>query len=89
MISVTWYTKSYVCFTSKTRYIESNREIFMSINASCCCGELNIELEGKPLVNAICHCNDCKKRKGSAFGISHYYKTGKSLKYLVAQTYKV
>ena len=44
----------------------------MTSIAKCCCGKLSIEIEGIPLVNAACHCNDCKKRTGSAFGLSVY-----------------
>ena len=46
----------------------------MNSIATCCCGHASIEVQGKPLVNSICHCNDCKKRTGSAFGISVYVK---------------
>lgn len=46
----------------------------MNNKATCCCGNLSIETEGKPLVHAVCHCSNCKKRTGSAFGISSYFK---------------
>ncbi len=37
--------------------------------ASCCCGQLKIETSG-PLPSAsICHCFQCQKRTGSAFGL--------------------
>jgi len=45
----------------------------MSRTARCCCGQASIELEGNPKIHAVCHCNDCKKRTGSAFGISAYF----------------
>jgi len=41
--------------------------------AQCCCGQASIELEGDPTIHAVCHCKDCKKRTGSAFGISAYF----------------
>lgn len=57
----------------------------MEMEAACCCGNLRIKTKGKPAINAICHCNNCKKRTGSAFGISVYFEnsqiieiTGKS-----------
>ena len=58
--------------------------------AQCCCGECVVEVEGDPVMNGICHCDDCKRRTGSAFGWSSYFRddqvkrcSGK------AQTYKV
>lgn len=44
----------------------------MTSIAKCCCGNLSVEIKGKPLVNAVCHCDDCKRRTGSAFGLSVY-----------------
>lgn len=41
--------------------------------ATCCCGKYSIEVEGEPAMNGICHCNNCKKRTGSAFGWSAYF----------------
>jgi hypothetical protein len=41
--------------------------------ASCCCGACEIEVEGEPVLNAICHCDSCKRRTGSAFGWSAYF----------------
>jgi hypothetical protein len=44
--------------------------------ATCCCGACSIEVEGEPRINAICHCRNCKKRTGSAFGWSSYFADG-------------
>jgi hypothetical protein len=41
--------------------------------ASCCCGACEIEVAGEPVLNAICHCDNCKRRTGSAFGWSAYF----------------
>jgi hypothetical protein len=41
--------------------------------ASCCCGICLIEVEGEPAINGVCHCLNCKKRTGSAFGWSSYF----------------
>jgi len=41
--------------------------------ASCCCQKCSIEIDGEPVMNAICHCNSCKRRTGSAFGWSAYF----------------
>jgi hypothetical protein len=44
----------------------------MTRRASCCCGACSVELEGDPVLNGICHCRNCKRRTGSAFGWSAY-----------------
>jgi hypothetical protein len=36
--------------------------------ASCRCGQLKAILSGDPVRVSVCHCLDCKKRTGSAFG---------------------
>ena len=41
----------------------------------CCCGGTVIEVSGDPALNALCHCNNCKKRTGSGFGYSAYFPT--------------
>ncbi len=41
--------------------------------ATCCCGQTSIEVEGEPRIHAVCHCNNCKKRTGSVFGVSAYF----------------
>lgn len=42
--------------------------------ARCCCGQASIELQGEPKIYAVCHCDNCKTRTGSAFGISAYFR---------------
>ena len=37
------------------------------IKGSCHCGMVNFELTDKPKLSVNCHCDDCKKRNGSAF----------------------
>lgn len=36
----------------------------------CACGAVRYELEGKPLFIHACHCTDCQRLSGSAFGVS-------------------
>jgi hypothetical protein len=36
--------------------------------ASCCCGQLRLTCEGEPVRISICHCLECQRRTGSAFG---------------------
>ena len=38
-----------------------------SRTASCCCGQLSIEVQGKMLGGGICHCFACQRRTGSVF----------------------
>lgn len=45
----------------------------MTRKAHCCCGSCSTEVEGDPVLNAICHCADCRRRTGSAFGWSAYF----------------
>jgi hypothetical protein len=37
--------------------------------ASCSCGALTAVCEGEPVRVSVCHCLDCQKRTGSAFGV--------------------
>ena len=41
--------------------------------ARCCCRNLSIEVTAEPEIFGICHCDNCKARTGSAFGISSYF----------------
>jgi hypothetical protein len=45
----------------------------MSKIAYCCCGSLRAEVSGHPDLVAACHCEQCQRRTGSAFGISAYF----------------
>jgi len=44
----------------------------MTQTARCCCGRCSLQIEGDPVVNGVCHCDNCKRRTGSAFGWSIY-----------------
>ena len=46
----------------------------MNLTATCCCERSGITVEGTPVISAVCHCDNCKKRTGSAFGVSVYFK---------------
>ena len=37
--------------------------------ASCCCGQLKLAIAGPLPGGSICHCFQCQKRTGSAFGL--------------------
>jgi hypothetical protein len=36
----------------------------------CQCGAVRYRLEGQPLALAVCHCRECQRQSGSAFGMS-------------------
>jgi len=42
--------------------------------AQCACGALSLAIAGEPVAHLVCHCNNCKRRTGSAFGISAYFQ---------------
>lgn len=46
----------------------------MERKATCCCGQLAIQVSGEPALYGICHCDNCKRRTGSAFGMSAYFE---------------
>jgi hypothetical protein len=37
--------------------------------ATCACGQLAVACEGEPVRVSVCHCLDCQRRTGSAFGV--------------------
>lgn len=39
----------------------------------CCCGACAVTVTGEPKLSAVCHCEDCRRRSGSAFGWSAYF----------------
>jgi hypothetical protein len=42
--------------------------------AACHCGQLRLEVDGDPFVVSICHCLDCQRRTGSAFGMQSAFR---------------
>lgn len=49
----------------------------MQRKARCACGAASITVADEPYVHAVCHCGNCKKRTGSAFGINAYFEKAK------------
>ena len=41
--------------------------------AACSCGQLSAACIGEPKSVSLCHCNECRKRTGSAFGIAVFF----------------
>ena len=39
----------------------------------CACGAVRYEVVGEPRRVSVCHCKDCQRRTGSAFGIACYF----------------
>jgi hypothetical protein len=59
----------------------------MSRTASCCCGQLSIEVEGEPRGVGVCHCLACQQRTGSVFAAlavfaAPYTVTGEATEYV-------
>jgi hypothetical protein len=55
--------------------------------ASCCCGQLSIEVDGEPRGVGVCHCFACQQRTGSVFaalaGFSAPFRvSGKATEYV-------
>lgn len=44
-----------------------------SRQASCSCGQLRLMCDGDPVRVAMCHCLECQRRTGSAFGVQAFY----------------
>ncbi|CCF34455.1 hypothetical protein CH063_06444 [Colletotrichum higginsianum] len=38
--------------------------------ASCLCKAITVNILGKPMAAALCHCSECRKISGSAFGFN-------------------
>ncbi len=38
-------------------------------HAACACGQLRLACTGEPVRISVCHCLDCQRRTGSAFGV--------------------
>ena len=43
------------------------------MTATCACGNASIVVDAAPSMHGVCHCENCKRRTGSAFGISAYF----------------
>ncbi len=43
------------------------------MTATCACGQAAITVNALPTMHGVCHCTNCKRRTGSAFGISAYF----------------
>ncbi|WP_084399728.1 GFA family protein [Henriciella aquimarina] len=41
----------------------------MSRTGQCLCGQVSYQLDGDPIVTAVCHCKNCQRQAGSAFSV--------------------
>ncbi|HEY1288577.1 MAG TPA: GFA family protein [Burkholderiales bacterium] len=55
------------------------------MRGGCTCGSVRFELAGDPVWVLACHCDSCKKRTGSAYGISAMFENS-SVKEFVGET---
>lgn len=58
-----------------------------SRTASCCCGQLRIEVQGEPQGVGLCHCLACQQRTGSVFAslagfLAPYKVSGKATEFV-------
>ena len=44
------------------------------MTATCACGKASITVSAMPTLVGVCNCTNCKRRTGSAFGISAYFE---------------
>jgi hypothetical protein len=44
------------------------------MTATCACRSASITVNAPPSLLGVCHCTNCKRRTGSAFGISAYFE---------------
>jgi hypothetical protein len=42
-------------------------------HAACACRRLQMTLEGEPRLVSMCHCLECQRRTGSAFGVQAWF----------------
>ena len=45
----------------------------MTRSARCSCGQLSVIVTGEPQEVLLCHCFECQRYSGSAFGVSTYW----------------
>jgi hypothetical protein len=50
-----------------------NRPISMTLQVKCRCGAVTLELEGAPIAQFFCHCDDCQALHGGAYAPESLY----------------
>ena len=41
----------------------------LKLKGGCLCGSITYEVDGDPMMTAICHCKDCQKQTGTTFSL--------------------
>jgi hypothetical protein len=49
---------------------------FAGQEGGCLCGAVRYRVSAAPVRTSACHCRNCQRRTGSAFGIGAYFKEG-------------
>lgn len=44
-----------------------------SRSARCACGQVQVDCTGEPDKVSVCHCLECQRRTGSAFGVAVFF----------------
>jgi hypothetical protein len=55
--------------------------------ATCACGQLRVRCSGEPVRISVCHCLECQKRTGSAFGVQARFALDRVVVEGVAQSW--
>jgi hypothetical protein len=53
--------------------MEDQTKATVTREASCSCGQLTIRANAAPVKISACHCQECKRRTGSAFGVAVFF----------------
>ena len=54
-----------------------SKDMSLPLTGGCACGAIRYRCNEKPLVQAICHCRDCQRASGAAFGALFVVPTDK------------
>jgi hypothetical protein len=50
--------------------VPSNSRMNLPAEGGCQCGDVRYTISGDPVFLTVCHCNECKRQSGAAFGMS-------------------
>ena len=50
--------------------MSDNKSLQLPIDGGCQCGHVRYQVVEKPLGLIVCHCTECQRQSGSAFGMS-------------------
>lgn len=61
--------------TNYSTVVNAPGNVMMKRKAMCTCGALTIVAHGEPGKISACHCQECQRRTGSAFGVAVFFAT--------------